>query len=449
MTERTKLLGEEKMSKTLLIMGIPTMIGMLVSALYNIVDTYWVGRLGTLATAAVSVVYPLSYVGMFFGLVFGCGANSVIARKLGQKEIEEVRKYSSTAVYLGLAFIITSIVVMLAGIDAILAGLGALPAYLDMAKAYGVIFIIGLLFNVFNMCMNNMIVAEGNSFVSMAAMFVGAIINIVLDPVLIFTLDLGIRGAAYATLISRMVSTVIYLVYVLSKKSVLSVNPSDIKIDGEHIKEILKIGLPIAIYQLITGIAITIVNTLAKAYGADAQAALGIVNKIMMIEMSAIFGFFKGYSPVVGYNFGAGRMDRVKEATKIGLIWSTLTTMILGVIFMVFRGSIVHMFNKESADVLVIGSFALVVYAISYFTYGLQIIIGNYFLAIGEAKRGGLTSMGKGLLYIVLLFVMNAILGLDGLIFAQLVTDVVGTVITIVVYNLFERNNSELAVVNA
>jgi len=439
MEKRRKQLGEGKMSKTLLVMGIPTMIGMLVSALYNIVDTYWVGRLGTLATAAVSVVYPLCYIGMFFGLLFGCGANSVIARMLGKKEYDEVKRYSSTAVYFGLAFILLSFFIMLLEINPILLGLGALPKYIELARSYAIIFIVGLLFNVFNMCMNNMIVAEGNSLVSMIAMFVSAIINMILDPIFIYALGMGIEGAAYATLISRIITTVIYLTYVLSGKSMLSIYPKYIAIDKEHIAEIVKIGLPVAVYQLITGAAITIVNLLSKPYGADVQAALGIVNKVMMIEMSALFGFFKGYSPVVGYNFGAGKMERVKQATRLGLIWSTTATVLLGLLFVLFRGKIIYMFNKESAQTLQIGAFALLVYSISYLTYGTQIIIGNFFLAIGQAKRGGLLSMGKGIMYIAFLFMLNAAFGLGGLIFAQLVADVIGMIITLIVYYSFDK----------
>ena len=151
MKDKTRLLSEEKMSKTLLVMGIPTMIGMLVAALYNVVDTYFVGRLGTNATAAVSVVYPLSTVGMLVGLFFGGGGNSIIARLLGRKEYEEVKKFSSTAVYCGLAAITGLIVLMLVFMDPLLNLLGTLPEYQVMAKEYAVIFVIGLFFNVFNM----------------------------------------------------------------------------------------------------------------------------------------------------------------------------------------------------------------------------------------------------------------------------------------------------------
>ena len=197
MNEKSKLLGQEKMSKTLLVMGLPTMVGMLVSALYNIVDAYYVGKLGTLAMAAVSVVNPLSYIGMFVGLLFGCGGNSVIARAFGRGEKEEVKKYSATATYIALGVIAVLIAMLLLFLQPILNSLGVMSEYNTLAREYAVIFIIGLFFNVFNMCMNNMIVAEGNSVISMSAMLVGTVVNITLDPVLIFGLNMGVFGAAW------------------------------------------------------------------------------------------------------------------------------------------------------------------------------------------------------------------------------------------------------------
>lgn len=434
MKDKTKLLGEEKMGKTLIVMGLPTMIGMLVSALYNLVDAYFVGKLGTLPMAAVSVVNPLSYVGMFVGLLFGCGGNSVIARAFGRGDRDKVKKYSATATYAALAVITVLIVLLLLFLNPVIYVLGCMPEYEKMARAYAVIFIIGLFFNVFNMCMNNMIVAEGNSFTSMAAMFMGAVVNIVLDPLLILHLNMGVVGASVATLIARMISSAIYIAYILGKKSLLSINPLDTMFNREYIRDIVAVGIPVALFQLINGIGQTLINNLARKYGADAQAALGIVSKVMFLELNLLYGFFKGYSPVVGYNYGAGNVGRVKEATKLALIWSSSVTLLLGIIMIIFRNSIITCFNQESAQVLQIGAFALVIYSISYLTYGSQIIIGNYFIAIGEAKIGGLLSIGKGVIYIAYLILMERVFGLMGIVLAQLCADFTGTLITIVSY---------------
>ena len=239
MNKKTKLLGQEKMSKTLLIMGIPTMVGMLVSALYNIVDAYYVSKIGKLALAAVTVVNPLSYIGMFVGLMFGCGGNAVIARAFGAGKKEEAKQVSATAIFAGLGTIAVFIISILLFLNPVLKILGAIQDYHELAVEYAVIFTIGLFFNVFNMCMNNMIVAEGNSVVSMTAMFVGAIVNILLDPILIFALDMGVFGAGMATLIARMVSSVIYIFYVCKKESIMSLNPMDVRVQANFFKSVL------------------------------------------------------------------------------------------------------------------------------------------------------------------------------------------------------------------
>ena len=439
MKDKSRLLGEEKMSKTLLIMGAPTMIGMLVSALYNFVDAYYVGKLGTLPMAAVSVVNPLSYIGMFVGLLFGCGGNSVIARAFGRGSKEDVKKYSASALYIALFVISVLIILTIIFLNPVLHILGSLPQYDDLAREYAIIFTLGLFFNVYNMCMNNMIVAEGNSSISMLAMLIGAVVNIILDPVFIFTFGMGVFGAGLATMISRIVSTIIYTCYVMSKNSMLSINLCSVSLKKKTILDIVSVGIPVALFQLINGGAQTVLNNLARKYGVDAQAAIGIVNKIMFLELNLLYGFFKGCSPVVGYNYGAGNMKRVREATRLALIWSIGATFICGTILVLFRSDIMYIFNQESEQVVRIGAFALVVYALSYLTYGYQIIIGNFFIAIGEVKRGGLLSLGKGIIYMIYLVVMERLLGLQGLILAQACTDITGTIITKLVHNDYNR----------
>lgn len=438
--EKIKLMGEGKISTTLIKIGLPTMIGMMISALYNIVDTFWVGRLGTVEIAAVSVVFPISTVGMAVGLLFGSGANSVIARMLGQKDYDEVKSYSSLAVYSGLGIISLIIITILLFLEPILRLLGTNDVCMDSAKEYAIVFTIGLVFNVFNMTMNNMSVAEGNSMLSMIAMIVGGAVNMILDPILIFSCGMGVAGAALATMISRIISSVIYIRYALSPQSRLSLSLKDFSLDRKHLIEIAKIGLPVAIFQILSGVVTTLLNRVAKIYGEEVQAAIGIVNKILFLEINLLYGFFKGYSPIVGYNFGAGKMDRVNKATKLALIWSTTACVIIGIVVCIFARPIILMFNKESAVVLSVGIETLRLYAISYCMFGFQIIIGNYFLAIGEAKRGGILSIARqGFVYIPLLYIMNGIWGLNGMISAQLISDVISSIINVVIFFIYIR----------
>ena len=213
--QRLKVLSEEKISKALLKLGIPTMVGMLVSALYNVVDAFWVGMLGVVPLAAVTIIYPLTMVGMGIGMLFGTGANSNIARLLGSKEYGQVRIYSATTIFSSVVTILIIVTLMLFNLDDVLRFLGASTESMDYARGYGSIFIAGLVVNVYDMTMNNILVAEGNSARSMRAMLMSGLANIVLDPLFIFTFQGGVEGAAYATLLARLLAAGMYTAYIL------------------------------------------------------------------------------------------------------------------------------------------------------------------------------------------------------------------------------------------
>ena len=248
--ERMKWLGEAPISQALWKLGLPTMIGMLVASLYNVVDAFWVGMLGTVPLAAVTVVFPLTMIGMGVGMMFGTGANSSIARLLGEKNIQRARDYSATAVYSSVIFMTLLTSLLLWKIDAVLWALGATPESFAMAKSYGEIFIVGLLINVFTMTMNNIIVAEGNPAQSMRAMLVAGVSNMILDPIFIFGFAGGVEGAAWATLATRSLAAIIYLRYLFSGAAMVSVSPWHFTLSGEIYRNILKIGIPFLGFQL-------------------------------------------------------------------------------------------------------------------------------------------------------------------------------------------------------
>ncbi|UWD47424.1 MATE family efflux transporter [Clostridioides difficile] len=433
--KRIYLLEKEDVRKSLLKLGMPTMIGMIVSALYNIVDAFFVGRLGTLQTAAVSLVYPLTMVGTGIGLLFGSGAGSYISRLLGKKEYEEVKVCSSIAFFSGIFLITVLVTIMLLFFNPLMNTLGATDSTLYYVREYGLIYILGLIFNVFNIIMNNMIVAEGSSSFSMTAMLFGCLTNFILDPVLIFGCHMGVSGAAIATLISQLVSTSFYGFYILKGYTFLKISFSYFKIKRTIYTEIFKIGLPVCFFQFLTGGAVSLTNIVAKPFGEAAIAAMGIVNRLMSLESNALYGFLKGYSPLVGYNYGAGKIDRVERATKTAIYWSTVINVLFGILCILFSKQFIYVFNQESVKVLEIGRTALIVDAISFMTLGIQIVIGNYFLAIGKAKQGGILSICRqGLLFIPFLLIFTNLWGMTGLIATQLVADVCATIITAVMW---------------
>lgn len=433
--KRRYLLETENVKTALLRLGIPTMIGMLVSALYNIVDTFFVGKLGTSQTAAVSIVYPVTMIGLGIGLLFGSGAGSYISRLLGRKEYDKASACSSTAIFSGILTILATTGGMLLFLEPMMRLFGATDASIPYALAYGEFYILGLVFNVFNIMVNNMLVTEGASSFSMAAMLIGGGANLVLDPILIFGCGMGVQGAAVATLVSQTISTVFYLVYLTKGKSYLKLSLRYFKPSRPLFGEIFKIGLPVCIFQFLTGGAIMLTNIAASPFGESAIAAMGIVNRLMSLESNALYGFLKGYSPLAGYNYGSGNLVRVRDATNTALRWSTVSNIVFGIVCILFSSQLIHLFNQESAQVLRIGRLALTVDAVSYMTLGVQIVIGNYFLSIGKAKQGGLLSICRqGLFFIPFLFLLTPLMGITGLVLTQLATDICATAVSLVMW---------------
>ena len=430
--QRIHLLADEKISKALLKLGIPTMIGMLVSAFYNIVDAFFVGQLGTLQTAAVSIIYPLTMVGTGLGLLFGNGAGSYISRLLGRKAYDQVAVVASTTIFTGLGTIVFVAAGLLLCFDPLVNALGATALTMPYVREYGLIFIAGLILNVFNVLVNNLLIAEGATAFSMAAMLLGGLSNIFLDPLLIFGCQLGVGGAAIATLLARLISTALYLFYLLNGKNYITLSLHDFRPSRTLYGEIFKIGLPICVFQLLTGLSVGLTNFMARPFGEAAIAAMGIVNRIMTLESNALYGFLKGYTPLVGYNYGAGNAARIQQSTKTALLWSTSANILFGLLCLIFARPLIHLFNHQSAQVLEIGRWALSIDGLSFMLLGIQIVIGNYFLAIGKAKQGGMLSLSRqGFFFIPFLLIFTSAWGLFGLILAQPAADLCATLLTL------------------
>ncbi|WP_330586824.1 MATE family efflux transporter [Aminipila terrae] len=277
------LLGTAPIPKALLIMGLPTMIGMMVNAFYNLVDAYFVGGLGTSQMGAISIAFPLGQVVVGLGLLFGNGAASYISRLLGHNDKEKAGKVTSTALYSSVLVGAAVIIVVIIFLNPVLRLLGATESIMPYATTYASIYVISSIFNVFNVTMNNIVTSEGAAKNTMCAMLAGAALNIVLDPVFIYTLDMGVAGAAFATAISQMFSTLIYIHYILSKKSIFSFSIKECCFSKEIMSEILKIGIPTLIFQLLTSLAITLTNMEAGKYGDSVIASMGSVTRIVSL----------------------------------------------------------------------------------------------------------------------------------------------------------------------
>lgn len=344
---KIELLGTVPVPKALLALGLPTMIGMMINAVYNLVDAYFVGGLGTSQMGAISIAFPLGQVVVGLGLLFGNGAASYISRLLGRGDKETANRVASTALYSSIFLGAVMIACAIVFLNPILKQLGATESIMPYAVTYTRIYIISSIFNVFNVTMNNLVTSEGAAKTTMCVLMTGAVLNVILDPILIYMLGLGVAGAAIATAVSQIVSTSIYLCYILRKKSIFRFRIKECCFSKEVMFEILKIGIPTLVFQLLTSLSIAMVNDQAKGYGDSVIAAMAPVTRMLSVGSLMVFGFIKGFQPIAGYSYGSKKYDRLQQAIKISILWSTIFCVIFGLIIALFSTAIVSQFTKD------------------------------------------------------------------------------------------------------
>lgn len=431
--EKIRMMRDEKIPKVLLKMGLPTMIGMLVGALYNVVDAYFVGGLGTSQMGAVSVVFPVGQVLIGLGLIFGSGAASYISRLLGEGRTEKASQTASTALLSSLAVGGVMIAATLCFMDRILVALGATETILPYARAYAMIYVSGAILNIFNVAMNNIVTGEGAAKLTMTAMLVGGGLNAVLDPIFIYSLGLGVRGAAIATVLSQAVTTLLYVRYIVGKSGFLQYSVRHFVFDRDIYTQVLKVGVPLLVFQFLSSLAMGMTNTAASDYGDAAVAAMGVVTRIFAIGAYAVFGYVKGLQPVAGYNYGAKQYTRLRESIRVSLKWSTWFCGVVALLFIMFPGAIVSLFSKSDPLLVDIGSRALRANGILFGAFGFQMVYSTVYLALGRARQGGILSMSRqGIFFIPAVLILPRLMGLSGVIYAQPVADLLTILLTAV-----------------
>ena len=423
--KKMELLGNAPIPKALLAMGLPTMIGMMINALYNLVDAYFVGGLGTSQMGAISVAFPLGQVVVGLGLLFGNGGASYISRLLGRGDRETADRAASTALYssifVGAAVILCAVIFL----KPLLKCLGATDSILPYAVTYAGIYVVSSIFNVFNVTMNNIVTSEGAARTTMCVLLTGAAFNMVLDPVFIYVLKLGVAGAAIATAISQAVSTLVYLYYVISGRSMFCFRFRNCCFSNEIMSEILKIGIPTLAFQLLTSLSITMINMQAKPYGDSVIAGMGAVTRMISLGSLMVFGFIKGFQPIAGYNYGAGNYERLHEAIRISVVWSTLFCAAFGLTMAVFSDPVISRFTKDDMEMIRIGQKALKANGLSFLLFGFYTVYSSLFLALGKAGEGFvLGACRQGICFVPIILVFPALWGLNGILYAQPAADV-------------------------
>lgn len=429
---KIKIMSEGNITKVLFQLGMPVIIGMLVTSLYNVVDAMFVGGLGTSQMGAVSITYPIAQLIIGLGLTFGSGSASYISRLLGEKNNKQADRTASIALFTSIIVGVITIAITMCFLDKVLTFLGATQTILPYAREFAIIYIPGSILNVINVTMNNISASEGVTKISMISMLMGAVLNVVLEPIFIYTFQLGIKGSAIATIIAQGVTTILYVWYISSGKSNLHISIKHFSIDKTIYAQILKIGIPTLLFQLLSSASMGLTNTAASHYGDSVVAAMGIVTRVLALGSYVIFGYAKGFQPVAGFSFGAKNYKRLGEAISVSLKWSTVFCAITEIILLIFSRQIIGIFSKD-ISVIKIGSDALRANSMTFILFGFQYIYTTLFLALGKAFKGTILSIARqGVFFIPIILILPSILGINGIIFTQPIVDVMTTILTVI-----------------
>lgn len=430
--KKMELLGSAPVPKALMALGIPIMIGMLINALYNLVDAYFVSGLGERQMGAISIVFPLGQVVVGLGLMFGNGAASYLSRLLGQGAKNTANKVASTALYssvlIGAAMILISAVFL----KPILNQLGATETIMPYALTYARIYVISSIFNVFNVTMNNIVASEGAAKTTMCALLLGAVLNIVLDPVFIYVFDMGVAGAAIATAISQGVSFLVYLSYVLRKQSAFTFSIREFAPTRQMLAEILKIGVPTLTFQILTSLSIMLINRGARGYGDAVIAGMGAVTRITSMGTLVVFGFLKGFQPVAGFSYGAKKFDRLREVIRTSILWSTVFCVVVGLLMAALSTQIISQFTDGNAELISVGAKSLMANGFSFILFGFYTVYSSLFLAIGKGMAGFiLGACRQGICFVPVILLLPKVWGMNGILYAQPIADILSAIVTV------------------
>ncbi|NLY86859.1 MAG: MATE family efflux transporter [Tissierellia bacterium] len=434
--ERRKLLGEEPVGKLLFKFSLPAITGMIVNALYNVVDRIFIGKgVGELAIGGIFITMPLSLILMAFSMLIGIGGNTLVSIKLGQNKKEEADKVAGNAFVL-LALISSTISVLgLIFLKPLLNVFGASPSNFQYAYDYMKIILIGAPFQAIGFGMNNFIRGEGSPTIAMKTMLIGAITNTILDPIFIFVFNMGVQGAAIATIISQALSAVWVLAYFFTGKSVLTVKKEYLKLKVEIIKDILAIGVSPFSMQLAGSMVTVLLNNSLKTYGGElANSSMAVINSIAMMVMMPVFGINQGSQPIIGFNYGSKNYDRVKETLKYATIAATTITTIGFILTQFFPVMLYKLFISSEGDIAGIsriGVPGMRIYLAMFPIVGFQVVSSNYFQATGKPKHAMLLSLSRQVLILIpALLILPKFFGLSGVWMAGPLADFTSSMIT-------------------
>lgn len=429
-----ELFEKTKVSKAYMTLALPVVLGMVVSLIYNMVDTFFIARTGNTALiAGVSLGTPIFTLMIALGDIFGVGGSSVISRLFGKKEYEDGRRISVFCFYAAIAVGIVVSIILLAAKQPILGLLGCDETTWQYAGDYYQWIALGAPFIIVQLTPNNLVRTEGFAKASMIGTMIGAVVNIILDPVFIYTLGLGAAGAAIATVLGNICGDIFYVIFIIKKCRYLSVDFRKLKVTGAEVLAVLAIGIPASVTNFMQSIGVTLTNRFLQPYGTDKVAAMGIALKVNMITALVLVGFAFGGQPLVGYNYGAKNEKRLKNILKFAYLFEMGLGLLFTIFMCIFAPQIIKVF-MDKPDIITNGAMMLRFQQIGMTFMSVSLISTCVCQAVGNAGGAFVLSISRqGVIYVLALFIMSNVFGYTGVLVSQACSDVVTALIAAVI----------------
>lgn len=422
-------------------LAIPTVFSTIISIIYNLTDTYFIGLLDDpIQLGAISLAFPVFTFLQAVGNMFGLGAPCYISRCLGAKKYDEVRKTSAVSIYVTVIITFVLTLLILIFMEPILSLIGTSSDTVSPTKNYLHIIVGFAVILILQIILPALLRAEGKAKEAMIGMVIGTVVNIVLDPVMILALHMGVAGAAWATVIGNFCAVVFYVVVYLKGNTSLSIQPKDFKPSLQIFKEVIKIGLPSTIAQTLSSIMLILFNNLAVGYGDQVISAYGVAVKMITMEFMIIFGYVQGYVPLAGYNFGAGNVKRMINGLKFTIVTGTGICLLFLIPFTVLAPTYMGAFTTNR-EIIEIGTLFLHAQAWAVPIMAIQTSLMSTFQATGQAMRALVINLGRQcLFYLPFLYLFNHLWGMNGLLHVQMASDLATTIVAVLIgYPFFKK----------
>ncbi len=436
-------LGTEKISRLIMKFSIPAIISLLVGALYNIVDQIFIGhsdKIGMLGIAATNVAFPLSTICIATSLLFGVGGAANFSLSLGHEDEKRASYSVGNAIT---ALVVTGVAictVVLIFLHPMLVAFGATEKVMPFATTYTSITTFGIPFLIFSTAVGHLIRADGSPTFTMVCLMSGAVLNTILDPIFLFVFDMGIEGAAWATLLSQICTSALMLFYLLTRFQSVPLKRRHFKLAAPHIKRISSLGMAACFNQLSMLVVQIALNNVLRYYGSRSEygsetplACVGAITKLYIVFMSIVVGIAQGCQPINGYNYGAGQYGRVRKSLKIALMASSGISILMFVIFQTFPKAIVSIFGENDPDYINFSVRYLRIFMFMIFLNGVQPVASNFFTSIGKAKMGIFMSLTRQVLFLLpLVLILPLFFGIHGVMYAGPIADGVAFLVAII-----------------